>query len=563
MSLRRIAGVLRMFTRPSHASFRPLGERICHASLIHRDLCVALGLAGIVVLLGAWQMVVGVCGVYHDDAIYVITAKAMAEGDGYKLINLPNAPFQTKYPILYPALLALIWKFWPSFPDNLLAMQWLSLLLGASTVGLAYLYMVRCNYFSRSVVAAAALLSITSPQFLYFCSLTLSEIPFALVTVLAAWALDKYTAGPDRSGWLQFSLGVLLALPFLTRSIGIVFAPIGLALLYLSGRPVRWVFFGAAILMLPWISWMLLGSRWNDLEVTSYYTTYFSWWYNFGIGALSRVVLMNAMYLLYNSASIGLGIFDGQLFFPDSAWLLVLLAGSTVYLGLTKQLCEGRVLPCFLTGYLILVLVWPWFPSRFLIPILPFLLAYFLNLIWNQMQRLAVIAPHKMLGTIGLSIVLMSNITLVHRAVAISQSMHYPYLKRMKEPISWSSYEGIFKWIRMHTLRHDIIASGLDTMVYLYTNRPAFRPFVVRPMSLFYGDNSPPLGSKEEIIGFIKICKARYLVQTPMPKSSEEGMNEFVEQVQREYPGWLKLVYLGEDKRFAVFELQSDHEHDL
>ena len=65
-------------------------------------------------------MVVGVCGVYHDDGIYVITAKALAQGEGYRLINLPNSPLQTKYPILYPALLAIIWKIWPSFPKNLL-----------------------------------------------------------------------------------------------------------------------------------------------------------------------------------------------------------------------------------------------------------------------------------------------------------------------------------------------------------------------------------------------------------------------------------------------------------
>ena len=31
-----------------------------------------------VALLGAWQMVVGVCGVYSDDAIYLIAANALA-----------------------------------------------------------------------------------------------------------------------------------------------------------------------------------------------------------------------------------------------------------------------------------------------------------------------------------------------------------------------------------------------------------------------------------------------------------------------------------------------------
>jgi hypothetical protein len=91
--------------------------------LSRQDIWNAPGLAGMVILLGSWQMVVGVCGVYHVDAMYVITARALAQGEGHRLINLPDCPLQTKYPILYPALLSIIWKLWSSFPQNMLAMQ--------------------------------------------------------------------------------------------------------------------------------------------------------------------------------------------------------------------------------------------------------------------------------------------------------------------------------------------------------------------------------------------------------------------------------------------------------
>src|SRR5258708_39392465 len=93
------------------------------------DLAVAILLASIALAAGVAVITVGVCGVYHDDGIYISTAKALADGRGYRLINLPVAPFQTKYPILYPAVLAIIWRLWPAFPDNLMAMQGLSLAL--------------------------------------------------------------------------------------------------------------------------------------------------------------------------------------------------------------------------------------------------------------------------------------------------------------------------------------------------------------------------------------------------------------------------------------------------
>lgn len=524
------------------------------------DFLLACGLALITIYIGYLIMVPGVCGVFHDDAVYVSTAKALSHGQGYRLISLPHSPLQTKYPILYPAMLALVWKICPAFPENLVPMQWLTLLFGAATIGLAFLYLVRCRYFSRPVAAAAALLTITSPFYLYLSTLTLSEMPFALTMVLAAWALDSHLTVPRMSCWADFSLGVLLALPFLTRSIGLVFPPIGLGILYFSKRKVRRVFFGAACIILPWLIWMLVGPRWNDLQVTKYYTNYLSWWSSVGIDAIIRVVVMNFFFVLYSTAFLGLGIFNPQLLLPDAAWLLVVAAGSTAYLGIIKDASQGRVLPCFLLGYLLLVLMWPWFPRRLLIPILPFLLAYSINWTWNQLLKLPLIARPKIMGLVGLCLLLAFNLTLIQKAVTISRDMHYPNFENMQKPLAWSSYQGLFNWIKTNTRPQDIIASGLDTMIYLYTNRCAFRPFVGRPLSLFYGDHAHPLGSMEEIIDNIKIFQARYLVHTPMPLFGEEKpMNDFIEQVQEKYPGWLKLAYEGDDKRFAVFEIKPGY----
>jgi len=122
-------------------------------------------------------MTIGVSGVFHDDGIYLSTAKALAEGQGYRLINLPHAPFQTKYPPLYPALLAILWKLYPTFPDNLVLLQFITLLSGAAMVGLACLYMVRFGYFSRGVAAGAAAFSLTSVFFFIFAPLPYPKSP--------------------------------------------------------------------------------------------------------------------------------------------------------------------------------------------------------------------------------------------------------------------------------------------------------------------------------------------------------------------------------------------------
>ena len=81
-------------------------------------------------------------GGYHDDGIYVTTAKAIATGQGYRIISLPYSPAETKYPPLYPFLLSLIWNVNPNFPQNLTPMTLLSIAATLGFLALAYRYLV-------------------------------------------------------------------------------------------------------------------------------------------------------------------------------------------------------------------------------------------------------------------------------------------------------------------------------------------------------------------------------------------------------------------------------------
>ena len=67
-------------------------------------------------------------GLYRDDSLYLSSARALATGEGYVIPSIPGEPAQTKYPIFYPWLLSLLWRVWPTFPDNLYGAFWLSLL---------------------------------------------------------------------------------------------------------------------------------------------------------------------------------------------------------------------------------------------------------------------------------------------------------------------------------------------------------------------------------------------------------------------------------------------------
>jgi len=543
--------------------FLPFGKRpginqTLAVPLCHRDLWIAFGLAGVVILLGTWQMVVGVCGVYHDDAIYVITAKALAQGKGYRLINLPNAPFQTKYPFLYPALLAIIWKIWPSFPENLLAMQGLSLLAGAGTVAFAYLFLVHFGYTSRGVALVSGLFCATSAFYLFFCTLTLSEAPYALLSILALWGIARQMQFPFDNPGSQIVLGLLLALPFLTRVIGFVLVPAGLVSLYLAGRRIRWVGLGAALLVLPWILWMLVGPQWSPNQVETYYTNYGSWWSSFGLLNLSRMFIVNLFYTIESIAIISITLIAKMAEQCLAINILSIFIGLILISQILKDLLSGKLLALYLVGYFGIVVFWPWPPFRFLVPILPFLLAYLLKAIWETIKKFRVLYNRRLLLALSLIILLGFNLKLVYQIGKVGKTMGYPDLSNLQEPVSWSSYEHIFHWINNHTLPNDVIVSGLDSMIYLYTGRSAFRPFAMNPMALFYFRDTPP-STLGNLIYILRSYQPKYLIQTPMPMFSEEKpFSQIIYETFKRYPGLLETVYVGKDKRFLIYKIQLD-----
>lgn len=527
------------------------------------DYLIAAGLALVVLLLGLALMVPGVCGVFHDDAIYVATAKALATGQGYRLINLPGSPLQTKYPLLYPALLALIWKLWPSFPNNLIIMQVLNVVLGALAVGWGYLYLIRWSYAGPWAAGLAGLLTATAPWYLYFCGLTMSEELFALAVIGTAWALESYLRLDQPRLGQAFGLGLLLALPGYIRLIGLVFIPLGLALIWRRRQPLLPAAIPCLILLLALGSWMLYGRPRQEMAFLSYYRDYLSWWLAISQMVWLRIIITNLFFTL----SFAFGLLNPDFFqFADAAkylWWPALLGGTAILVALGRQLIQARVLPVFLLGYLTVVLLWPWPPIRFLIPLLPFFLAFPLELGCRGAQG----RPASWLNftTGGLVIgVLILNFFLVCGIAGTNSRSGYPLPqepKKMADQVNWADFQELLCWIKENTSSQDLIASNLDTMIYLYTGRQGFRPYFEDPKLFFYQLPGTAFTSPGETASIMPAQRANYLIQTPMPLfAAEPYWFALVNELQHRYPRWLQLVYIGRDPRFKVFALRPGQE---
>src|SRR5262245_49487710 len=134
-------------------------------------------------------------------------------------------------------------------------------------------------------------------------------MPFALLLVGALWWLEVscHTSPPPHpqplwpeagargeSAVREFLRGVLLALPYLCRSVGAVVVPVGLLLLWRARRRQRWTALGSAAAVLPWLAWSSMAARsWADDPILGYYTDYLGWWFSCGLSGILRVADQN------------------------------------------------------------------------------------------------------------------------------------------------------------------------------------------------------------------------------------------------------------------------------
>src|SRR5688572_2759974 len=216
-------------------------------------------------------------GAFHDDGIYVVTARALAEGQGYRIISLPESPPQTKYPILFPWLLSLIWRIAPAFPDNLPLLRIVPVAATVVWLWLSWQLLLKCRTPRPAVIAVVALTA-ASPWVVYLGTSLLSETLFAALLTGSLLFLTKLHEDAPPVGRVCALAGLLAGACFLTRTAGIAVVAAGFVWLLMNGRRVGAVIFGAAAasLVVPWALWVLSHTGAN---AESYYSAsnYGSW----------------------------------------------------------------------------------------------------------------------------------------------------------------------------------------------------------------------------------------------------------------------------------------------
>jgi len=272
----------------------------------------------------------------------------------------------------------------------------------------------------------------------------------------------------------------------------------------------------------------------------------------------------NAVLLAISTATLG---FQGlsepllSLDFKIGPRVVVFALGIVPWIAILMQLRLRRILPSLLVVYVAIVLFWPWPPYRFLVPVLPLLVPYTLRFLSSLSKRLFPWRGRTAVTMILLGVAVGANVALLYRRHDLSQRTGHPYHELSDTRVSWCSYEDLFDWLQTHAGTDDVVASPLDSMIYLYTGLQGFRPFLRQPASLYYGKGGDPVGTVEEVAECLRAKRPRFLVQFPFPGTdSEKHVAELLAELRAKHRGWLEPAYQGEDERFIIFELRSEME---
>jgi len=485
-------------------------------------------------------------GEMHDDSLYYVGAKGLASGEGYKILNLPSQPYQTKYPPGYPLLLSLAWRLEPHFPENLRIAMLLNWLVFPVYVALAYLWLRRT---SRPILTTAIVA--LNPYVVLFSTYLMSEMLFGTL-ILAALLLSRRV--------LLAALAASAA--YLVRTGGVVMAASGFLCLWLENRHKDAMQFAGvmAVFVVGWTVWAKVHQSPGTGIVTLYYANYLGYQLaNVSMAELPLFVWKNLDGILWGTGSLFVPrIFDSQLI-----KILAQTLGVAAFVGVWRMWPRPEIRPFvfFSLPYLALLAVWHFPPNeRFLLPLFPLLAAGFVAEIERFLKGVRAGFGHKdrsqrvvayVIAGVFLSII---GGSAVAQWVTLTKMMPVMIEQfRVRTVAQREAYD----WIQQNLPSDANVMAAMDPLLYLYTGRHSCQ-LVVPTIYWYREDPKGALQHYANLVAYAREQKMGYLYLT-----DKDYARDMTEEDHREVMRTLKenkgLTLLKQFGNGGVYRIGEDN----
>jgi hypothetical protein len=405
-------------------------------------------------------------GAARDDSMYVLLAKSLATGHGYRWLHIPGMPLATHFPPGYPAVLSLLWLLFPVFPANVILFKLANVVFSAvAAVCVARFVRSRCGMTELGAQAFALVAMLAAPM-LALTTQVLSEPLFLALVVVTVLLAERVLDGPPGRWRSLIAVGAFAGVATLVRTHGVALLVAIPVVLCLRGRfRDALIFAGVAIAtVLPWQVFVAAHSGVFPVPMRGNYESY---------GALLVDALRANGVSLFGAAALrtmqGLAFLFGYTVSPFMG-----TAGRAVAATLFAALCaigasalrrQAPATTLFLALYFLIVLFWPYTPARFVWCLAPFLLllpvagvreliAWSPRSQWQSFARVLSLATVAFLAC-GYAVFTVS----AYRVHSWSTAAYAGYLRPLLVHVA------------LHTPPNALLASEAEGTVYLYTGR--------------------------------------------------------------------------------------------
>jgi hypothetical protein len=424
-----------------------------------------------------------------DDAHYIVLAKALATGQGYRAISHPNEPPETQYAPLLSFLLLPIVRF---FPQNYLIPKIIPLLFAFASIlvlsRLIKVYLPQQEEKAKWLLICAAI----SPIIIYYSTQVLSEALFYFFSLLTIYIALRFDGRENINIILILAISAVAA--YYSRSIGLSLI-LALSLLYLVRKRYKLfliISFLMAAMILPWIV------RNSLLGGSGYISSFFLVNpYNLDSGTITFIGFVKR--ILMNAIRYSGKVVPDLLFYPWLAKIspynpfkiaLGLLSSFLIVLGFFRSIrTRINILNIYGLIYFLFCLLWPWYDVRFLMPLLPIILLFLVQGIGEvigflRIERLKGFAQKKLLRNALIAVIIL---------FFLIGDAHIIYSNRWgKISPEWQEYNKACFWLKYFTDKGSNILCRKASYAYLISGRKAvLYPFTedYNKMSQFLKEN--------------------------------------------------------------------------
>lgn len=491
--------------------------------------------AVVAVRVARWAASPYLVGVFHDDGVYAMLARAIASGYGFHYTQLPGTPAAIHYPPLYPLLLAAAWRIAPDFPTNLPTLLGLnSLCVGAAAVGWWKFASSRLAWSSAGAGLAALIATLASPT-LALSGALLSESLFLAMLWPALIVCEAEIDGSrNRRPWRAgLAIGALMLVR--THAIALFLAAVMVLLFQRRWRDAAWVGGVTGGVLFPWLVWAHAATPSVAPPLEGAYGSYLGW---FRAGVLEGGVSFVLTTMYANAAECWLLLRDRLAVGLPRILVDVtaLIAIAAMGLGCVSMSRRARVSIAFLAIYMVIMLMWPYAPWRFLWAVWPVALLFGMEGVrwtWTKAGR------WRLVPALGAALT----------ALALFRTELHAYATReWRVPASQASAQiaPALMWVRANTVPTDVLLGEGEPVLSLQTGRQAAPPMSFSAREYLLPPTS--LEGTERLRAMLVAVPARYLLSL-LPATQEAAR-----ALTTTRPGLREIARLP-DAHAVVFEV--------